>query len=208
MIVDDLSRAYPGFKKIADTCTVIQVPFRVAPYDDADGIPGILWTEDRIPKGLEPRTPIAGQPSVDARWANPPYGATILIGDDPRDPTCVMVFAQPCDPEVTRTGWSRDFGIDAAMEHEEALGADTSRLRVFKEQLSLIGAPRYHMTAVTVIRVGDVLVGHLAKWWMADVPLAAPLVNLGVMTAAMASEHISGHVCRMMLRELLAIAGE
>lgn len=100
MIVDEFARAYPGFRQLLRTATIVRVPFAVCPYDDSDGVPGLLWTGERIPHGLEPRIKEENLPegwTLDGSYADPPFPMMVLVSESD-EPGCVAVYARPTKP--------------------------------------------------------------------------------------------------------------
>lgn len=162
MIIDDLARLYPGIAAIASQVPIVQVPFSVFPYDDSDGDPGLLWTEERL-TGLVPLREIDGVPAIIGTLAAPPYPLTLLIGPQP-EWGCLLVLAQPMD-ERKRVGLNRL--IEAIMEQ---LRAHNVRIAPLETQF------QWQMTAVTLGvcgQLGAFLITKMVQFYVGELVLPA-----------------------------------
>lgn len=163
MIVDDLAHLYPGIAGIVGEVPIVQVPFSVFPYDDSDGEPGLLWTEERL-TGLVPLREIDGVPAIIGTLAAPPYPLTLLIGPQP-EWGCLLVIARPMDDQKL-VGLNRM--IDAIMEQFRA-----NDIRMAAPETAQL---QWHMTAITMGvcgQIGALLITRMVQFYVGDLVLPA-----------------------------------
>jgi hypothetical protein len=101
MIVDELAARCDWVRDFCKTAHLIQAPFPICPRTE-NGEPAKIWAEDRIPRGLRPKS--ADAPFLSGRWLKAPYERTVVFGNDVAECGAIFVQREPREWIDTKRG--------------------------------------------------------------------------------------------------------